>query len=191
MNRRRRLVVIAPLAQYKPGMEEAPRLPIMGFHGIPHLSLSKEHWEVLQHRFLSEINGWISGDSVIAIAQTDVPTPSSGSMQAQIVDLALMLVTPQWIPVDSGYEAAVVAALVDAERRFEKPLRFDASEDVVFPDFWLRDRSDVLPMEVWGLTDPEYQARKGQKTLYYDEKYGPGKWWQWDAVSGGAIPPFP
>lgn len=191
MNRRRRLVVIAPLAQYQPGMEEAPRLPIMGFHGIPHLSLTAEHWDVLQRRFLVEVNGWMSGGNVVAIAQTDVPTPSAGAMQATVVDLALMQVTPQWIPVDSGYEAAVVAALVADRRRFEKPLRFDASEDQVFPDFWLRDRSTLVPMEVWGLTDADYQARKAQKIAYYDDKHGVGNWWQWDAATGGPMPPFP
>ncbi|MFY3590569.1 MULTISPECIES: DUF1173 family protein [Achromobacter] len=191
MNRRRRLVAVAPLAQYQPGMESAGRLPIMGFHGIPHLTLSAEDWEVLQRRFMAEINGWMSGDMVIAIAQTDVPTPAAGSMKARVVDLALMTVTPQWIPVDSGYEAAVVAALVAAERRFEKPLRFDAGTEQVFPDFWLRDRSEVVPMEVWGLTDPDYAARKEQKIAHYDEKYGPGKWWQWDAAAGAPIPPFP
>ncbi|MDR7946657.1 DUF1173 family protein [Achromobacter aegrifaciens] len=191
MNRRRRLVAIAPLAQYQPGMEAAGRLPIMGFHGIPHLTLSAEDWEVLQRRFMAEVNGWMSGDMVIAIAQTDVPTPAAGSMKARVVDLALMTVTPQWIPVDSGYEAAVVAALVAAERRFEKPLRFDAGTEQVFPDFWLRDRSDIVPMEVWGLTDQDYAARKEQKIAHYDEKYGPGKWWQWDAAAGAPIPPFP
>ena len=112
-------------------------------------------------------------------------------MQARVVDAALMVTTPQWIPVDSGYEAAVVAALVAENRRFEKPLRFDAGEDRVFPDFWLRDRAEDLPMEVWGRTDPDYIARKEQKIVHYDEKYGPGKWWQWDATTGSAIPPFP
>lgn len=98
-------------------------------------------------------------------------------------------------PVDSRrfgrYEAAVAAALVAAERRFEKPLRFDAGTEQVFPDFWLRDRSEIVPMEVWGLTDPDYAARKAQKIAHYDEKYGPGKWWQWDAAAGAPIPPFP
>lgn len=190
MNRRRRLVVIAPLAQYQSGMEESGRLPITGFHGIPHLSVSAENWEVVQRRFMAETNGWMAGDMVVAIAQTDVPRPGVGVMQAQVVDLALMAVTPQWIPVDSGYEAAVVAALVAAERRFEKPLRFDAGTEQVFPDFWLRDRSEIVPMEVWGLTDPDYAARKAQKIAHYDEKYGPGKWWQWDAAAGASMPPF-
>lgn len=191
MNQRRRLVAIAPLAQYQTGMESTARLPIAGFHGIPHLSLSDDSWNVLKRRFEGELNGWMSGDQVVAIAQTDAPRPAAGVMRAQVVDAGLMRVTQQWIPIDSGYEAAVASALVAAQRRFEKPLRFDAGEDQVFPDFWLKDRGRALPMEVWGLTDPEYLARKEKKTSYYDETYGAGNWWQWDAASGGPIPPFP
>lgn len=191
MNRRRRLVVVAPLAQYQQGMEDATRLPIMGGHGIPHLALTKEHWDTLHKRFFSELNGWVSGSQVVAIAQTDVPVPALGAMKADVVDLGLMLVTPEWIPVDSGYESAVVAKLVASGRRFEKPLRFDAGSDQVFPDFWLRDRSDIVPMEVWGLSDPEYLARKAAKIAHYDENYGEGGWWQWDADAGDSIPPFP
>jgi len=191
MNRRRRLVIVAPLAQYQAGMEEGSRLPISGYHGIPHLQVTREIWDVLQRRFVSELNSWMAGDQVVAIVQTDVPTPATGSMQARVVDAALMVTTPQWIPVDSGYEAAVVAALVAENRRFEKPLRFDAGEDRVFPDFWLRDRAEDLPMEVWGMTDPEYVARKEKKISYYDQTYGAGNWWQWDAAAGGPMPPFP
>lgn len=191
MNRRRRLIVVAPLAQYQEGMAQAARLPISGFHGIPFLSASEDTWAFLQRRFLSELNGWMSGDQVIAIIQTDVPTPATNGLRAQAVDVALMATTPEWIPVDSGYESAVAASLVAEGRRFEKPMRFDAGEDQVFPDFWLKDVGDPLPMEVWGMTDQDYLTRKAQKVAYYDEKYGAGIWWQWDAAAGGPIPPFP
>lgn len=191
MNRRRRLVVIAPLAQFQAGMETGATLPIAGFHGIPHLAMTPERWETLQRRFNAEMNSWMSGQLVVAIVQTDVPTPARGAIQAQAVDIAVMHVTPQWIPVDSGYEAAVVAGLVAEDRRFEKPLRFDAGHDQVFPDFWLKDCGLPLPMEVWGLTDPEYQDRKRKKIEHYDVTYGAGRWWQWDAASGAPVSPFP
>ncbi len=191
MNRRRRLVVIAPLAQFLAGMEEGAALPIAGFHGIPHLTMSPELWETLQRRFSAEMNGWMAGEQVVAVVQTDVPAPARGAVQAQVVDISAMLVTPQWIPVDSGYEAAAVAGLVAEERRFEKPLRFDAGQDQVFPDFWLKDCGDPLPMEVWGLTDSEYLERKKKKVEHYDATYGSGTWWQWDATSGAPMPPFP
>lgn len=190
MNRRRRLVVIAPLARYQPGSEVNPTLPISGFHGIPHLSMPPEAWETAQTRFRSELNSWMTGTDVVAIAQTAVPTPSRGAVKADLVDLALMVVTPHWIPVDSAYEAAVAAALVEECRRFEKPLRFDA-DDKTFPDFWLRDCGEPLPMEVWGLSDPEYLARKAEKSAHYNDVYGADRWWQWDATTGDTFPPFP
>lgn len=133
----------------------------------------------------------MSGDQVIAIIQTDVPTPAGVGMQAQAIDAALMLTTPQWIPVDSAYEAAVAASLVAEGRRFEKPMRFDAGEDQVFPDFWLKDVGEAFPLEVWGMTDSDYLARKVEKTAHYDGKYGADRWWQWDAAAGAPIPPFP
>ncbi|WP_249279180.1 DUF1173 family protein [Bordetella genomosp. 5] len=191
MNRRRRLVVVAPLFGYQVGMEGVPGLPISGYHGIPHLMMSPGQWEVLHHKFAREVNGWMSGSQVVVIAQTDVPVPAAGAMKADVVDLGLVLVTPEWIPVDSGYESAVVAKFVASGRRFEKPLRFDAGSEQVFPDFWLHDRSDLVPMEVWGLSDPEYLARKATKIAHYDETYGEGGWWQWDADAGDSIPPFP
>lgn len=191
MNRRRRLIVIAPLAQFQPGMEAAATLPIAGFHGISHLVMNPELWETLQQRFSAEMNGWMTGTPVVAIVQTDVPVPAHGAAQAQIVDISVMRVTPQWIPVDSGYEAAVVAGLVAQARRFDKPLRFDAGHDQVFPDFWLKDCGDPLPMEVWGLTEPQYLERKRKKIEHYDAKYGSGRWWQWDAASGTPVPAFP
>jgi len=102
-----------------------------------------------------------------------------------------MNVTADWIPVDSGYEAAVAVQLVADGRRFEKPLRFDSGNDATFPDFWLKDRASPVPLEVWGMTDSEYLGRKEAKAAHYDQTYGAGTWWQWDAAAGGQMPPFP
>jgi hypothetical protein len=191
MNQRRRLVVVAPLAQYQEGMEAGSKLPIAGFHGIPHLPMSPELWAALGQRYKHELNSWMAGGRLVAIAQTDVPVPARGAVQAQLVDVAVMHVTPQWIPIDSGYEGVVVAGLVAEQRRFEKPLRFDAGHEEVFPDFWLKDAGGTpLPMEVWGMTDPDYLERKKAKVAHYDQTY-PGRWWGWDAASGDAVPEFP
>lgn len=191
INRRQRLVVIAPLSQYQPEMETSASLPISGFHGIPFLNMTSEQWEVAQKRFAHELNCWMTGEQVMAIVQTDPPKPAGGTPRAQVVDVAFMHLTKKWIPVDSGYEAAVAAELVNQNRRFSKPLRFDSGTEQVFPDFWLLDCGEHRPMEVWGLTDPDYQARKAKKVEHYDLKYGEDGWWQWDAAAGGDIPAFP
>ena len=187
---RRRLVVVAPLARYREGLETSSTLPIAGFHGIPHLILSdeiREHW--LQ-RFSRELGAWYTGEIAVVIAQTDPPKINGGSLQAEVIDMSTMWVTKEWIPVDSGFEALIAEKLVDEQRRFEKPLRFD-SQDAVFPDFWLKDRGAPVPMEVWGMTTPDYQTRKAEKIAHYDSTYGPGNWWSWNGAAGDDIPAFP
>jgi hypothetical protein len=63
-------------------------MPIAGFHGMPHLSLPPEAWDVLQRRFLIEVNGWMAGEQVVAIAQTGVPAPVGGSVHVEVSDIA-------------------------------------------------------------------------------------------------------
>ena len=79
-------------------------------------------------------------------------------------------------------------------RGFIKPLRFDADEDVVFPDFILRDTGDDTPLEVFGRSDEAYEARREVKMAYYEKTFGIGNWWCWNAAAdpdGLRIPPFP
>ncbi len=68
----------------------------------------------------------------------------------------------------------------------------DGEEDV-FPDFVLKDvpGMDALPMEVFGMSTPEYLLRKQEKTVHYDREYGPGNWWSWNAAEKSDIPDFP
>ncbi|CAB3840855.1 DUF1173 domain-containing protein [Achromobacter mucicolens] len=191
ITQRRRLVVVAPLAQHQEGMDGSSILPIAGFHGIPHLAVDDAIWASIERRFAREIDAWRAGNPIIAVAQTDPPRSSGGSMRAQVVDVSLMQITRDWIPVDSGYEALIAEKLVAEKRRFEKPLRFDAGEDAVFPDFWLRDLAVPAPLEVWGLSTSDYQTRKKDKAAHYDETYGAGGWWSWNAAIGDPVPDLP
>jgi hypothetical protein len=112
-----------------------------------------------------------------------------------VVGGSLMRVTPQFIPIHSRYEALVAGALVEENRAFIKPLRYDARESEVFPDFLLLDAGDrPLPMEIYGFTGSEtYERRKLEKIAAY--RSGGQPFWQWDiAASGGnpgAWPAFP
>ncbi len=188
---RRRLVVVAPLAQHQEGMDGASLLPISAFHGIPQLTLDEGIWHALERSFGRELDAWRAGNPVVAIVQTDPPKSSGGTVRAQVVDAALMHVTREWIPVDSGYEALIADQLVASKRRFEKPLRFDAGEDATFPDFWLKDMESAMPLEIWGMASAEYQARKAEKAAYYDGTYGKDGWWSWNAAIGDPVPDFP
>lgn len=87
-----------------------------------------------------------------------MPCPRDG----YVVNVALGCAAKA-LPVDSGYEALIAEKLVAARRRFEKPLRFDAGDDAVFPDFWLRDLCTAphggLGHDLYRLSSPE--ERKG------------------------------
>jgi len=195
MRNGRRLVVIAPLASHSADREECAGnyLTITGFHGVPRLMVDPELWEVVKRRFSREISAWRQGRKVIAIAQTDKPSTKA---KADCLDVALMVVSNEWIPVDSSYEATIESKLRDEARRFMKPLRFDSADEVVFPDFWLTDVATAheFPMEVYGRADPKYLARKQVKSDHYTNEYGSSGWWWWDASAdpqGQNIPPFP
>lgn len=186
---RRRLIVVAPLATHREGLDGAPTLPITGFHGIPYLGMSDELWDITRRRYGREIGAWTGKDPVMAIIQT-APPKASSTLQAEVMDLGLMWMTRDWIPVDSGFEVIVADELVSQRRRFEKPLRFD-SQDAVFPDFWLKDRGAPLPMEVWGMASSEYQDRKREKIAHYDTNYGVGNWWSWNGAAGDPMTELP
>lgn len=192
---KRRLIVVAPLAAHSEEREQAMSgyLAIAGFHGVPRLLMDGELWQRTARSYSAALRGWREGRRVIAIVQTDQPTVPS---KAQALNVALMVVSDEWIPVESGYEAVIEAMLRDQGRKFIKPMRFDAEQEQVFPDFWLMDvgAGRELPMEVYGRQDPKYLARKEVKFAYYTRHYGPTGWWSWDASAdprGLSIPAFP
>lgn len=190
-----RLLVIAPLASYTNERETtiASRLPIAGFFGIPPMFMSEATWLSVERRFPNAVSGWRNGQRVIAIAQID-PRPGNKGTVSNVVDVALMGVTPEWIPVDSSYERVIAEKLVKEGRGFNKPLRYEAGEDAVLPDFILLDTPTEAPLEVFGRADEAYVARMEEKIAYYREHFGVDGWWSWNAAAdpaGNHIPAFP
>ncbi|HXE38557.1 MAG TPA: DUF1173 family protein [Azonexus sp.] len=188
-----RLLAIVPLATHSPDREKemASSLKIAGYHGIPILDMHPGLWGRTCNRFPRAIAAWQQNQRVMAIAELDL---KKDGKYANVVDIALMPVTANWIPFDSMFELLIADKLTSEERGFLKPLRFDAEEDVVFPDFILRDTGDDIPLEVFGRTDEAYEARKALKMAYYQKEFGTDRWWYWDATQDpGAetLKPFP
>lgn len=158
------------------------------FHGLPHLDLHPSLWEDTARRFPSAIAHWRKGGMVACLLQHE----PVGRGRTAVVAIALMCLTEQWIPVESAYEAQLAQRLVHERRAFNKPLRYDAGREEVFPDFILLDSRDgrQVPMEVFGLTSEAYLARKAQKVDYYDRVFGVRGWWSWDATAE-AMPALP
>lgn len=110
------------------------------------------------------------------------------AVRADVELAGLMEVTADYVPVASSLEHQVAERLVREGRRFQKPLRYDAGEDLVFPDFILLDtgHSGGLPMEVFGRDDEAYQLRRREKERYYTETFGRTGWWHWVAAGPSA-----
>jgi len=136
----------------------------------------------------------------MVIAETEPPETSFRHIDGRnrpsscsaVIDVALMTVSPRFIPLDSGYESAVEEKLWQEKRAFIKPLRYDGEEDV-FRDFVLKDVAgmDALSMEVYAMNTPEYLLRKQEKTSHYESEYGPGRWWSWNAAEKTDMAVFP
>lgn len=202
---RRRLIVISVLAGWSEAGEGRLQttLPLGLFSGFPDLVLPEDVRLRLERSFARELGDWRRGMKVVVIAETDPPETSFRHVDGRnipsgcttVIDVALMTVSPRFIPLDSAYEGLVEEKLWQEKRAFIKPLRYDGEEDV-FPDFILTDvqGTDALPVEVFGMNSPEYLARKQKKIAHYDREYGTGRWWQWDASAdpaGTSPPAFP
>ena len=191
----RRLVVVGQLAKDK-GEVTPAKLTLSRPFGSPHLWLPPAVWERAQRRFGSTVRSWHRGEPVVAIALLELRTVRPGDTgpgAASIVDLALMRVTERWIPIESSYERLVEQQLVATRRQFVKPLRYDADEFALFPDFWLTDVGKWLPMEVFGMQTEDYIRRREEKRRWYLAEFG-SHWWEWVPQHGTmaqSVPDFP
>lgn len=67
----------------------------------------------------------------------------------EIDSLSLMLTSEHWIPVEGVHELPLIGALVAQQRRFVKPLRYDAMRAATFPNALLLDAGPTpVPLHV-------------------------------------------
>lgn len=190
----RRLIAVAQLADYDYADDAnmSKKLSLQSSAGFPHLYPASGLWNRIMASYSDELAAWRKKADLIAIVQMDRPYLSkNGNRCAEVLDISLMRVSEQWIPVASGYEATVEDLLRAQKRKFIKPMRFDSTTELVFPDFWLTDlATGDMPMEVFGMNTPSYVTRKLEKIDHYNKNY-PGGWWFWEAYQDPVIPPFP
>lgn len=195
----KRLLIMSTMARYDAERHEKELafLPLRQFGGLPlALFSSSIQWANTIRRFPAEYAAWKSGERVAVLALTSAPDKTRRGHSVRVNQIALLHVSKNWIPLDSSYEQLVADKLDAENRNYLKPMRFDASQGEVFPDFVLVDtRSDSpFPLEVFGMATPAYLARKQLKMDYYNRQYGPYGWWYWDATlekNRTSIPSFP
>jgi hypothetical protein len=105
------------------------------FGGMPLPSLTQTGWDSVKRRFPLEYAAWKNGGKVVVFALTSPVSVTTRGLSARAHQIVLMLVSDNWIPLDSSYEA-IVSRKLDAEHRhYVKPMRYDASASDVFPIF--------------------------------------------------------
>jgi len=92
------------------GKSISSKLPIAGYHGIPLLEMTEAKWKAAERQFPLAVAAWRQGQRVMAIAQVDPRKEKRGPV-AEVINLALMQVTQNWIPVDSSYEQIIADKL--------------------------------------------------------------------------------
>ena len=119
---------------------------------------------------------------VVMMAQFEV----NASDNLVAIGASFMLVSRNYIPVDSLHELRLANFLSLNKRVYEKPLTI---QDGLLPDFILRDCEVPVFMEVWGMNTETYKQRKQEKIETYTQRQM--ILWQWDAVSEAKIPQLP
>jgi hypothetical protein len=79
----------------------------------------------------------------------------------QVDAITFMLMTDNWIPIEGTHEVELLQALTEQERRFIKPLRYDAKRAEHFPNVLLLDTGErPTPLYAVGRTTRRKPPRK-------------------------------
>lgn len=132
-----RMLVIAPLAAFSQERFDAMarQLKIGGFHGMPTAFMQNGLWDSTVRRFPNAMAGWCNGHGTVVIAQVELKHGGKG-VYASVIDIALMSITAEFVPVESSYERTGADMLVKQGRSFMKPMRYDAGAELVLPDLF-------------------------------------------------------
>jgi hypothetical protein len=100
--------------------------------------------------------------------------------------LSIMMASEHWIPVEGAHEIELVHALVEQQRRFIKPLRYDARSAAAFPNALLIDvGADPVPLHVVSaFADERERAAKAEAIA----RTTPPAWAWW---TDQPMPPLP
>jgi len=163
-------------------------------------------WVRIKH--MPEVPLWVEKKVWARIARAFAPVLEAGAVdgapprqilvalirarreQLYEIDTAcLMLASEQWIPVDGVHELPLVDALVAQERRFIKPLRYDASAAGAFPNALLLDAGATpVPLHVSSPFLPFVEQKAKARALAAELRQGNTPW-VWSSTD--PMPAFP
>jgi hypothetical protein len=105
-------------------------------------ALDEQLFRRLGRRFESELALWGAAEDMIIIATFSVAAAGIPT----IVELSLMPVTRQWLPVEDGFEKQLIERLVCDGRSFLKGLRYNLGADSALASATLTDCEGSAPL---------------------------------------------
>lgn len=146
-------------------------------------ALDEQLYRRLGRRFEPELAMWSAVDDVhmVMIATLSV----GGGGIPTIVELSLMPVTRQWLPIENGFEKQLVERLVGDARSFVKGLRYNLGAESALASATLTDCDDVAPLLFVVPAGVEDDGRY----LQVCEPSTPV--WLWHPTVGESMPPLP
>jgi len=101
--------------------------------------------------------------------------------------LSLMLTSEHWIPVEGAHEIELIQTLVEQQRRFIKPLRYDARSTAGFPNALLVDAGpEPLALHVVSAFADEKERTAKIEAV---NRLGPAAWVWWTDQAMPMLPP--
>lgn len=100
-------------------------------------AIDEQLYRRIGRRFEAELSLWGANDRVRMVAVATFGVSEAGV--PAIVEVSLMPVTPQWLPVESSFELDLVEKLVGEQRSFVKGLRYNLGADVLLANATLTD----------------------------------------------------
>jgi hypothetical protein len=95
----------------------------------------------------------------------------------EIDAISLMLASEHWIPVEGVHELPLIDALVSQQRRFIKPLRYDAKSAAPFPNALLLDTGpQPVPLHVLSAFMEAKERAAKEKAIAVTKEH-PWTWW--------------
>jgi hypothetical protein len=146
-------------------------------------ALDEQLYRRLGRRFESELSLWGAADDIHMVMIATFSVASAGI--PTIVELSLMPVTRQWLPVEDGFEKQLIERLVTEGRSFVKGLRCNLGAGCALASATLTDCEGSAPLLFVvhvGIetSEPHLLARDFSMPV-----------WQWDPTSEAmpALPP--
>lgn len=160
------------------------RLTIKHMPDLP-LQVRESGWTRLMRRYGALLNareGAANGEMRLLLLAT-ADAVDERTLQLRLA--CMMLTSPNWIPVDAPFELPLLAALTEQQRRFVKPLRYDAATIGRFPNVLLLDTGrEPTPLHVLSPFSTPREIREKRRALADNPNA-----WVWR--TGQSLPPLP